>query len=46
MDKKAKKSFNFKGKKESTLCSLYEVEYFLRNLKKIFNSIKLYKILK
>lgn len=43
---KSKKTFNFKNKKESIVCSLFEVENFLCNFKKIFNGIKLYKILK
>lgn len=36
----------FKKKKENTIKSLIEVEYFLTNWKKISKGIKLYKILK
>ena len=51
-DKKNKKKINphkkltFKKRKENTLCSLKEVEHFLRNGHKILNYINLYKILK
>lgn len=41
-----KKGFNFSQKKKNTIKSLSEVEAFLRDFKKITNSIKLYKILK
>lgn len=41
-----KNKFNFKQKKENTICSLYEVENFLCNFKNFVKSIKLYKILK
>lgn len=33
-------------KKENAISSLFEVEHFLCNLKKIFNTITLYHILK
>lgn len=36
----------FKKRKENTICSLKEVEHFLRNGHKILNYINLYKILK
>lgn len=41
-----KNKFNFKRKKENAINSLFEVEHFLRDFKKIFNTISLYKILK
>lgn len=41
-----KKKFDINKYKENTLKSLNEVECFLCNIKKITNSIKLYKILK
>lgn len=41
-----KKKFDIKKYKTNTLNSLNEVENFLHNIKKITNSIKLYKILK
>lgn len=44
--KPPKKKLCFKTCKKNTINSLNEVEYFLRNLKKITKSIKLYKILK
>ena len=37
---------SIKKRKDNTLHSLQEVEYFLCNIKKIFKSIKLYKLLK
>lgn len=40
------KKLTFKKRKENTLCSLKEVEYFLRNGHKILNCIKLYNIFK
>ena len=40
------KKLSFKKRKENTLCSLKEVECFLRNSHKILNYINLYKILK
>jgi len=40
------KKISFKKRKENTLCSLKEVEHFLRNGHKILNYINLYKILK
>ncbi len=44
--KKNNNKFDFKKRKENTVNSLFEVEYFLGNLKNIFNGIKLYEILK
>ena len=41
-----KKKFDIKCKKENAINSLFEVEHFLCNLKKICNTINLYKILK
>lgn len=41
-----KEKNKFKIKKENTLNSLREVEYFLGNWKKALKGIKLYKILK
>ena len=41
-----KEKFNLKEKKENVICSLFEIENFLCNIKKICNGIKLYKILK
>ena len=43
---KFEKENPFKKKKENTIKSLIEVEYFLTNWKKISKGIKLYKILK
>lgn len=41
-----KKKKTFKEKKDNTLASLSEVEYFLTNFKKCSKYIKLYKIIK
>lgn len=41
-----RKNFDFKCKKENAINSLYEVEHFLCNLKKVCNITQLYKILK
>ena len=41
-----KKKFDFKCKKENAINSLFEVEHFLCGLKKICNTVGLYKILK
>lgn len=41
-----KKKIDFKLKKENALNSLFEVEHFLRNIKKACNTVCLYKILK
>ena len=41
-----KKKFDFKCKKENAINSLFEVEHFLCDLKKVFNTVCLYKILK
>lgn len=38
--------FDFKCKKENAINSLLEVEHFLCNLKKLCNTVNLYKILK
>ena len=48
MDKKYDKKgkINFALKKENTICSLFEVEKFLRSGTKIINGIKLFNILK
>lgn len=40
------KKFDFKCKKENAVNSLFEVEHFLCELKKICNTFCLYKILK
>lgn len=41
-----KNKFDFNCKKENAINSLYEVEHFLCSLKKVCNTINLYKILK
>ena len=41
-----KKKVDFKKLKSNTINSLNEVEYFLNDLKKFRNYLKLYKILK
>ena len=41
-----KKKLNFKTYKKNTLCSLNEVEHFLRNFNGFMKYVKLYKILK
>lgn len=41
-----KKKINFSQKKENTIRSLNDVEYFLNNFKKLSKAIKLYKIIK
>ena len=48
MDKKydKKEKINFALKKENTICSLFEVEKFLRSSTKIINGIKRFNILK
>ena len=48
MDKKydKKEKINFALKKENTICSLFEVEKFLRSSTQIINGIKLFNILK
>ena len=43
---KKENKFNFIQKKDNTIHSLFEVEHFLCDFKKILNTIKLYKILK
>ena len=45
-NEKCKKSKSLAIKKENAISSLFEVEHFLCNLKKIFNTISLYNILK
>ena len=37
---------NFTQKKENAIHSLFEVEHFLCDFKKLVNTIKLYKLLK
>ena len=44
--KPKKKKIDFKTLKNNTCKSLNEVEYFLNNIQKFTNCIKLYKILK
>lgn len=44
--KKKKLHFDFKAKKDNTLRSLREVEYFLNDFKRITKHIKLYRLLK
>lgn len=41
-----KKKFDFKCKKDNVIKSLFEVEHFLCDLKKVCNTVCLYKILK
>lgn len=43
---KKENKIDFAKKKENTIHSLFEVEHFLCDFKKLFNTIKLYKILK
>lgn len=43
---KKEKKIDFISKKDNTIHSLFEVEHFLCNFKKLINTIKLYKILK
>lgn len=44
--KNHKKKFSLSEKKQNTITSLNEIEYFLRNLKKFKKCINLYNILK
>ena len=44
--KPQKKKLNFKTCKKNTLCSLNEVEHFLRNFNGFMKYVKLYKILR
>lgn len=44
--KKKKNHFDFRTKKDNTLRSLKEVEYFLNDFKRIAKHIKLYRLLK
>ena len=46
LDRGEKKKNNFLIKKDNTLKSLKEVEFFLCNWKRVVKGIKLYKILK
>ena len=41
-----KKKFDFKAKKDNTVNSLKEIEYFLNNINIFLKYFKLYKILK
>ena len=43
---KPSNKISFAQRKEKTICSLYEVEHFLNDFKKIVKTLKLYKILK
>ncbi len=43
---KKEKKIDFIKKKDNTICSLFEVEHFLCDFKKLINTIKLYKILR
>lgn len=43
---KNKKKFNFSEKKDCTIRSIKEVEFFLCNLNKAIKSFKMYKFLK
>ena len=45
-DDKKNNKIDFAKKKENTVCSLFEVEHFLCDFKRLLNTIKLYKILK
>ena len=41
---KKEKKIDFIQKKDNTIHSLFEVEHFLCNFKKLINTIKLYKL--
>lgn len=43
---KKEKKFNFAQKKDCTIRSIKEIEYFLCNLDKALKSFKIYKFLK
>ena len=43
---KKEKKIDFIKKKNNTICSLFEVEHFLCDFKKLINTNKLYKILR
>lgn len=43
---KKEKKIDFIKKKDNTIHSLFEVEHFLCNFRKLVNTIKLYKILR
>lgn len=45
-DNSLTKKIDFSKKKENTICSLFEVENFLCDFKRLINTIKLYHILK
>lgn len=45
-DKKKKKKSKFLIKRDNTIKSFKEVEFFLNNWKKAINGVRLYKILK
>ena len=44
--KNKKEKFNFKQKKENTICSLFEIEKFLQKSTKIFRGIKITKLIR
>ncbi len=46
MDNKKNKKFNFIQKKDCTIKSIKEIEFFLRNLNKGIKSFKIYKFFK
>lgn len=46
MGETKKEKFDFKQKKENTVRSLFEVENFLCNFKKITKGLKIYQLLK
>ena len=43
---KKEKKIDFISKKDNTIYSLFQVEHFLCDFKKLINTIKLYKIIK
>lgn len=43
---KKEKKIDFIKKKDNTIHSLFEVEHFLCDFKRLLNTVKLYKILK
>lgn len=45
-ERKKENKIDFIQKKDNTINSLFEVEHFLCDFKKLINTIKLYKILK
>ena len=46
LENKNNKKFDFKYQKDNLFNSLFEVEHFLCNIKKVCNTMCLYKILK